>query len=840
MAEKVTLKNMRCPTCGGPLKIAENSKEPVICVYCENTIVPVAETAAPAPDETASAGFGGVVRVEGMKTSSSALAYMEQFFEEYDWESFSYAQTISVAEINKLVNSCKASSADDKNTWFACFKAVSVPFIRKVEGCNQVLSSVIEEYKKENLDAYSKFDAYKRIASMITTSKNEVVANLEKFSDKAVKYGASAAEINEMNAEIEKIRNIENIKTFKDVEDIPEIKSFIDEKNAAIVRELAAKGVDAEREYNRAKSLIEERKYVEALNVLLTLKGYSDSNSLIKKIDKYFLISDVLEVEGKLYYYKKKIQSADIGIYDLHVADNGKVSSTPLVTDISYIITNYADILYYVDAHGFLKKYNLSLMTGETVYKGSIKKGNVNLYGRKVYLTANIASTDYGAPEKLNLIELDTATGEVKIVLSGIKIVSFNDNKIVYTTTEPIKDKNGYVTSRKTNTNVINVETGDTVNLGNKKISVAGFVGNSVVYTCEAPNNFNLNLYVKEIGSEEPAKLIEKNIYEFFDIIEGRLFYYVGNSKKRYIISINSDGSDRKEWHTYISKILFVQGGWLYFIRKRGYNSILCKIRLDGTKRSVIASDVEEFISIKNGYLYYVNDESTLVKVRMDGSNLQELCDNVKTVLSVKEDKIVFVSVDDGFKANAFGQQMSQPVKSIYSVDFSGEGIIKLVYNIKEAKEYDEDTVYYVSEKSVKSTDGTPDKKFDELYKLNVETREIEKLLDTEFKKKETEETMSNFTKAMIVMGVSYFISFIAFMAEAIGLWILGVLVGTVALVLGLMFKFDSKYELNAIIKAARSNNNNNLSGVVKEIADKTTESANKVAAEIKDKYFKK
>lgn len=845
MAEKLNLKNIKCPTCGAPLKMPENSKEPIICVYCENTIVAVAETAVSEPKETPSAGLGGVVRIEGMKTSSSVLAYMEQFFEEYDWEAFSYSETISITEINKLVNSCKASSADDKNTWIACFKAASVPFIHKVEGCNQVLLSVIEEYKKENLDAYSMFDAYKRIAAMIADSKSDVIANLEKFSDKAVKYGASDAENSDMKAEIERIRNIENIETYKNVEDIPEIKKFIDEKNAAIVRELATKGIDAESEYIRAKNLIDEKKYVEALNILFLLKGYSDSNSLIKKIDKYFLISDIVEVEGKLYYYQKNAQSSTDNIYDLYATVNGKVSGTVLITNISKIIISYADILYYLNNKGDLKKYNLSSMTEETIYKGRIKKDTIEVYGGKVYLLADVNATEYSTLEKLNLIELNTATGEVKVVLSEIKqIVSFTDNKIVYTALETTKDKNGIIVSRQINTNIINVDTGDIVNLGSKKILIKGFVENSVVYTSEAPNSANMDLYVKDLASDEPAKLIEKNIFGFFDIIEGRLFYYVGNSKKTYMININSDGSDRKEWLIYISKILFVQGGWLYFIRKRGYNSVLCKTRLDGSKFSIIAADIEEFISIKNGYLYYINDESTLVKVRMDGSNLQKLCDNVETVLSVKEDKIVFVSVDDVVKSTSFVQTTSKSVKSIYSIDFSGEGIIKLVYNIKEAKEYDEDIIYYISEKTNKlTTYGISEKKIDELYKLNIETREIDKLLDTEIEKEkeEPEDSSSKFKTAMIVMGIAYFISFIAIITLSLGLWLLSFLVGTIALGLGVLYKFDSKYDLKGIIEAAKANKkNNNISDVLKEVTDKTTESINKVAKEIKDKYFNK
>ena len=150
MAEKVNLKIMKCPTCGASLKAA-NGNDTITCVYCGNSIVPVAEATPVAQNENVSGGFSGVLKVEGIKTSSSALAYIEQYFEEYDWEAFAYAQTLSVSEIDKLAGSLKVSSADDKNTWFACFKAVSVPFVHKIEGCKQILSSVINEYKKDNL-----------------------------------------------------------------------------------------------------------------------------------------------------------------------------------------------------------------------------------------------------------------------------------------------------------------------------------------------------------------------------------------------------------------------------------------------------------------------------------------------------------------------------------------------------------------------------------------------------------------------------------------------------------------------------------------------------------------
>ena len=334
MSEKVALKAMRCPICGENLK-AENNEDAIVCVYCGNTVVPVNEATSISAKATNGFAFNGVFRVEGIKTASSALAYIEQFYEEYDWEAFAYAQTLSIAEIDKVASSLKLSSADDKNTWIVCFKATSVPFLRKVEGCQQILSSVIEEYKKDNLDAYSKFDAYKRIATMILLAKSTVVASLEKFVSNAKKYGASSAETAALKADIQNIIHSSSVETFFDIESIPAIKAFIAEKNAKIAQGLAAEGINAADEYARAKALIDEKKYAEALSVLLSLRGYADTVALIKKIDKYYLISNVLEIEKNLYYFKK--ESTESETYKLHPTVDGKISDKAIIKIFSTI-----------------------------------------------------------------------------------------------------------------------------------------------------------------------------------------------------------------------------------------------------------------------------------------------------------------------------------------------------------------------------------------------------------------------------------------------------------------------------------------------------------------------
>lgn len=763
MSEKVELKIMRCPTCGANLK-AENNTESIICVYCGNTVVPVTE-ATPIQQTETVAGFSGVLKVEGIKTSSSALAYIEQFFEDYDWEAFAYAHSLSVAEIDKLADSLKVSSADDKNTWFVCFKAISVPFIHKIDGCKQILSTVIEEYKNDNLEAYSKFDAYKRIAMMITERKNAIVSNLEKYLANAAKYGASSAEVTGLNADIDSVKKLADINAYGDIKEIPGIKAFIEEKNAKITEELEAKGINAESEYYRAKSLIYEKNYVEALNVLLLLKGYSDTNELIEKIDKYYLISDVLEIEGKLYYFKKG--NDEYNTLSLYPTVDGQISNKPIIRNIGQIITNHADILYYLDVNNKLIIHNLSTNTGEKIHNMSFEKKAIYVYGKKAFLLAE------NKKGKHDIVELDLITSVGRIVIEDVKdIVSLNGNKMVYTYTTR-EEGNGYISHTK----VFNVEKMEVVDLGTNKISIEGFVDNYVVYTQVSPNDYNKNLYIKDLSYNVSEVLIEQNIFKFCGIFANKLFYYIGNSRNQSLININCDGTERRECPRFISDILFEQAGWLYFIRKAGYNSVLCKSHLDGSKFSIIATDIEKFIDIKNGYLYYINDVAKLVKVRMDGSNLQELCDGVETVLSVKEDKIIFVSVDEVFTTNVLDQVVTNRIKSIYAVDFSGSGKIKLAYNIKSAKEYDDNTVYYIGTKEVKFSDGVKDKYIDELYKLDVETYQVEKLLELEEQEAESEGScLSVFLTIAIVL--LFLIGMVGFFAEEAGVGLFGLIAG--------------------------------------------------------------
>ena len=66
------------------------------------------------------------------------------------------------------------------------------------------------------------------------------------------------------------------------------------------------------------------------------------------------------------------------------------------------------------------------------------------------------------------------------------------------------------------------------------------------------------------------------------------------------------------------------------------------------------------------------------------------------------------------------------------------------------------------------------------LYKLDVETNQVEKLLHLEVQKEESK--MSGFAIAMIIMAIAFFFAFIGFAAEAVGLGVFGLIAGFISL----------------------------------------------------------
>ncbi len=712
MEKKIELKIMQCPTCGADLKV-EKPGEAVACVYCGNEIVPVVSSSS----EMNRDGLGMSVRVEGLKTPASALAYLDLFFDDFDWDSFVISNTSAIRDIEKIADRLKTSSADDKNTWIFCLKAICRTYSERVLRSAKLIDGIVKKYKDDNLDAYSDFDAYKRIVKSLKREYPTVAALRKKYLVYAEKYGAQADEIAQLEATYTVTDPAVCLKDYADIKDIPAIAEHIKNKNAAIAGELAMQGIHAQQEYETALACINEGEYVKALNILIMLNGYEDSLRLIGKIDRVFSISDIWEIEGVRYrLITEESKRGKVQTYALYPFADGELADRPIVRKMTSIITNYADILYYFDVNMKIRAFDLKNKTDKLIDKKSFteKSLTVSEDRRKVFIL-HVKENE----TLKSFYELDLANGTLTLLKERIKEICFNqDGK--FTIKESVKtDKS----SAKTVLSVFCVDTKQTYEIDDAKSEVCGYIDNAVVYTKPNPNKHNKSLYIKQLRENSPRVLLESNILDFCNIIAGKIYYYIGNNRNRILININPDKTQRKEISLYLKSVLFEQGGWIYFIRQSGYNTVICRSRTDGSRTGVVCSDIEEFIRYEDGYLYYINSASCLMKVRMDGSNLQTLCTRVKDVLSIDDEKVIYISADAAVnnQNEVAATTTSRAVSSIYVTDTAVGGRMKLAYDVFRAKEYDEDYIYYI-EKGKAGSQRT-------LYRLSVKTYESEKVL---------------------------------------------------------------------------------------------------------------
>ena len=710
--KKVSLKIMRCPSCGAPLNI-EDEKATIVCVYCGNSIVPV--TSNNTYNTINDSNQDKVItKIDGIKTSSSALAYMEQLFDSYNWEEYIYTNDIGIYELKNLVESLKVTSSDDKKTWLLSFESIYYPLTKKMEGLNKLYTDIINQFKEDNPDCFTNFDTYKSIVNALKSNYNLVVSELEKCIKYAKKYDATNDEILIMNDKLNYLSKINDFEIADDLHKIKEINDYRESRNSLIISELLEQGIDGPSVYVEALQLIKTNNFIGALEKLYKIEKLYNSKELINKINKKYEIFDIIEICGKLYYIKESNNKA--GFFDLYETSNGKINLTPLLKNIKKIIANYASIIYFIGEDNKLKSLNLLDNSSVNLFKKySFDTSKINLIGLNVFLVTTYNPNQRG----VDVLQLDIKTGNLTLILKGIKnVTSFHESKIVYSiysdAQSTIVDTCIYdIYTRKT----------DIIELDN--ICVKGFINDSVIFTIPIPNNKNYFLYTKKLNNpDSKVILLEKNIYRFSSILANKIFFYVGNSKHNIMINMNVDGTDRTQLPLLISNVLFEKGEYIYFIKKSGYNSLLCRSYVDGSNYSIIAKDVA-YYTIKNGYFYFKNTNNYLYKIRLDGSNLVKLCNNVEKPLAINNDKTIYLSTDDNIDFKASNNILQKrDVQSIYENDFSNRGISKLVYDVKVAKYYDEDTIYFIKDVIIDN------KNVECLYKIDVKSNKITKLLE--------------------------------------------------------------------------------------------------------------
>lgn len=736
MSENNSFQIMKCKICGAELKVDDPTK-PIECVCCTSINIPVSLNDNSTQTQVNTVSDNTILRIQGQKNPASALAYVENLFEDYDWHSFCYSETLSIPEIDDAINEYKIVSADDVNTWKLDFEVLYTPFVKKVECRNEILKDVVDSYKVEDLSCYSAFDSYKRLVEKAKRSIKFVAISLEKCLEKIEKYGATEEEISEYKEKVSYVRNLTINEVYKSIYDVPEIVQIIAERDKKIARKLAESGIDADAEYKKALNYLEAGMRNEALSVFYKLDEYKDSSNRIRELDRCSVIYPYIEIAGKFYNIR--------GNY-LYAVEEGAIKPEPVISGLKKVVSNFGTRVYYFDMEDNLSVYDPSLGKPTKVTKMSLDMEFSQVDVKRMYFLTT------GVYKKF--ISVDLLDGAVNIVLEDVKKIenyfSRRQGAVFICETE-----NGHI--------LYNFENGESLNLGDGEIDVVTCTGNHIVYTRNNGSVYNKNLYVKNFKENTDAKCIESNILRYIRTINERLFYAVGNISSSHTICIDIDGSNRREWPISMNKILFRIGEWIYFLRKIGRNVVIGKIKMNGTNLRIIASNVKEYVGFSDGYIYFINDFNSLVRVRPDGKrDVHRVCDNVQTTLSIRESGVIYKTSDDAINSNS--------VDSIYLYQ-SGTGLKKLVYNVTDVhSNNDEGVILYTNREFWKQTEEGVEYNY-RLYKLDVNTLKTTLCSETKNIAQRDEGKGINKVKlGLIIVTVILFItSFACFTFEAIG-----------------------------------------------------------------------
>lgn len=232
-----------------------------------------------------------------------------------------------------------------------------------------------------------------------------------------------------------------------------------------------------------------------------------------------------------------------------------------------------------------------------------------------------------------------------------------------------------------------------------------------IVYSLWMPNELNKDLHVLNIYTGKDI-IVEQNIFNYFAIYGGKVYYTVGNKDYCPLVSNNFEGTDRREIMPRVANIIGERGGWLYV--KKGYkkNAALFKVSLDGTEIVPLCSQFSHIArEIEDNYIYYVDVFNSLRVMRIDGKENRKLADNVTKVFP--SDEGLYYVRNEYVEANT-------KALSLYLMDKGGRNVKKIKFNVDVVQnDPTTDTIYYSKEENLRFRVYLPGKEAEAVYEFH-------------------------------------------------------------------------------------------------------------------------
>lgn len=500
-----------------------------------------------------------------------------------------------------------------------------------------------------------------------------------------------------------------------------------------IYEEAVAKYNDGTPNKNAALVLFEQvRGYEDSVSYIKKINQYFSFNEEVyRAFGKHFIYKEEdytptldlkeLKAKGCNFLQKKKKAAAPaedapqaVRALSLYEVVDGLPAKESTIKGITKILTCYGSRLYYIKSNAGIHCFDVYSRTETCICKGDDvdflnDKGNLeckimsngsSFYMVKKYTEEKIAeiakkgcamfkkkSKTPAAPQEdhtLNpycVMVVDMKSNTCKSVIKEMVEFerNYGDKIFYYYAYKPEVVKSGCLSKFK---KVEEPETKkrlmvcDMIKGTNKEISedcqLHTVCGDNIIYSMWKPNQYNKDLHAFNLETDEDV-LIEKNVYNFYKVIEGKVYYTVGNATYSPLVRNEIDGSNRIEIMPNIRRILFERGGWLYVQKGTGRNSLLAKISSDGKDVVIICTQFADDVRFEGNYLYYLDTYNHLRVVRVDGKFNRKLAENVTKIFPC-EAGLYYTRQET--VANG------ESALSLYLMDNNGRNIKKMVFNV--------------------------------------------------------------------------------------------------------------------------------------------------------------
>lgn len=779
--------NTLCPTCSRPLSYVPGG-DPVTCESCGNTWTANQLERHDAPAAPTSAAAATTALIASIDNSDSALAYLESFFEEADWEDFYRSSDLSFPQIDRMVQNILVKSAANPVAWELRFRSVAIPLQKKLEGLAVLEKEFLARYQQTDIlqddDSLSDFDMYRRTACLLHARQDELLKDLEHSLQYATRHALAAEALEPLTAMLQQLRTaLAAVKPVAKYQQLPGYAAAEKAKQERVSRELSDRGIQAERVYASALEAYRKGNHSnEVLSDFESIGAYKDAatyaqqmnvwvdltakkSTMIRIADKYFLlrpvtplfnvknganVADAEEMTEQEKAQQEKEEKEKIKKMDeealaaqqeeeavaamkrlelVPVNEEHKPAEKAAVTGITKLLGHHGKYLYFIRDNRAICKFNSDYTDAavEVLHQARVGdyedvQGNIRpvVIGNTLFLRTKLhkeAAAKLGCfanaiqkiknfflrlfgklkPEEVNrnnysLLKIDLNNDTIETVLPElVDVLQVEDTQIFFTR---IEREEGIERERFC---ALNARTGEVEQLLGANCDICGATRDYVAYMLWMPDAYNRDLYVIRLADKEKC-LLEKNIYRFYGIIGGRIYYTVGNEKRRVLFSILPDGTDRTEVMREAARVegASLHNGWLYLTRGKAPNTALFRVRADGREATCLCTQYRRQICMKGGYLFYLDCDNSLCMVKVDGTQYQRLVEDVVDTF-VYDDEILLTRRENG-------------TMSLYRVDADGSNLRKVVYDIScaQANPYDQNELYLYRTEQVTYAIHTP------------------------------------------------------------------------------------------------------------------------------------